>query len=155
MSIQLRRDAAADWISNNPTPSEGQPCHETDTDRLKIGDGSSDFTDIQHFGTNAPLVSKSAAYTTVLADAGAVIFHPVADNNARTFTIDSNANVPYRLGTVITFINEINVVTIAITSDTLVDSAGATGSRSLAANGTATAVKVGSTRWRISGTGLT
>jgi hypothetical protein len=155
MAIQVRRDSAADWISNDPTASAGQPCHETDTDRLKVGDGATAYTDLQHFGTNAPLVSKSAAYTTTLDDAGAVIFHPVADTNNRTFTIDSNANVPYRLGTVITFINEVNTLTIAITSDTLVDTAGATGSRTLAADGIATAVKVGSTRWRISGIGLT
>jgi hypothetical protein len=103
-----------------------------------------------------PVNSQSAAYTTVLGDAGKVIWHPTADNNARTFTIDSNANVAYVVGTAITFINEINTVTIAITSDTLVlAGSGSTGSRTLAANGVATAVKVSATRWYINGTGLT
>lgn len=103
-----------------------------------------------------PQNSKSAAYTTVIGDANSHIYHPSSDNNARTFTIDSNANVPYPIGTFITFINEINTVTISITSDTLVlAGTGATGSRTLAANGVATAVKVTSTRWYISGTGLT
>lgn len=103
-----------------------------------------------------PQQSKSAAYTTVLGDAGKHIYHPVGDNNARTFTIDSNANVAYDIGTMITFVNEINVVTIAITTDTMVLAGTAsTGSRTLAANGVATAVKVTSTRWYISGTGLT
>jgi len=103
-----------------------------------------------------PQNSQSAAYTTVLADRGKHILHPTADNNARTFTIDSNANVPYPIGTAITFINQINTVTIAITSDTLtLMSAGTTGSRTLAANGIATAIKVASTSWVISGTGLT
>ena len=100
--------------------------------------------------------SQSAAYTTVLADAGKHILHPTADNNARTFTIDSNANVAYVVGTTITFINQINTVTIAITSDTMTLSpAGTTGSRTLAANGLATAIKVSTTGWVISGTGLT
>lgn len=100
--------------------------------------------------------SQSAAYTTVLTDGGKHIYHPTADNNARTFTIDSNANVAYPIGTAITFVNEINTVTIAITSDTLVLSGpGTTGSRTLAANGMATALKIGTTRWIISGTGLT
>lgn len=107
----------------------------------------------------SPLVrqnSQTAAYTTVLADSGKHIYHPSSDNNARTFTIDSNANVPYSIGTAITFVNEINTVTIAITSDTMVLAGpGTTGSRTLAANGIATALKVGSTRWVISGTGLT
>lgn len=99
--------------------------------------------------------SKSAAYTTVLGDAGKHIWHPTADNNARTFTIDSNANVAYVVGTTLTFVNEINTVTIAITSDTLVQAGtGSTGSRTLAANGMATALKVSATRWYINGTGL-
>ncbi len=103
-----------------------------------------------------PQNSKSAAYTTVLGDANTHIYHPSSDNNPRTFTIDSNANVAYPVGTFITFVNEINTVTIAITSDTLVFAgSGSTGSRTLAANGMATALKVASTRWYISGTGLT
>lgn len=102
-----------------------------------------------------PQNSQSAAYTTVISDAGKHILHPTADNNARTFTIDSNANVPYAVGTVLTFVNQINTVTIAITSDTLtLAGAGTTGSRSLAASGIATALKVSSTGWIISGTGL-
>jgi hypothetical protein len=100
--------------------------------------------------------SQSAAYTTVWADRGKQILHPTADNNARTFTIDSNANVPYPIGTTITFINQINTVTISITSDTMtLAGAGTTGSRTLAANGIATAIKVSSTGWIINGTGLT
>jgi hypothetical protein len=103
-----------------------------------------------------PQNSQSTAYTTVLADANRHILHPIADNNARTFTIDSNANVAYPIGTAITFVNLINTVTIAITSDTMyLAGAGTTGSRSLAAYGMATALKVGSTTWFISGTGLT
>lgn len=103
-----------------------------------------------------PQNSKSAAYTTVMSDAGKHILHPASDNNARTFTIDSNANVAYPIGTALTFINLINTVTIAITSDTMyLAGTGSTGSRTLAAYGVATAVKVGTTTWIISGTGLT
>ena len=107
---------------------------------------------------NVPQNSQSAAYTTVSADQGKHIYHPSADTTARTFTIDSNTNVPYPVGTAITFVNDTSagVVTIAITSDTLVlAGAGTTGSRTLAANGIATAIKMTSTRWMISGTGLT
>lgn len=105
-----------------------------------------------------PQNSKSAAYTTVMADSGKHIFHPSADTTARTFTIDSNANVAYPVGTAITFVNQdsAGVVTISITTDTMrLAGAGTTGSRTLAANGIATALKVTSTEWIISGTGLT
>jgi hypothetical protein len=115
-----------------------------------------DGTDAVGF-RNIPISSKSAAYTTVLADSGKVIFHPSTDANARTFTIDSNANVAYPVGTALTFINMTSqVVTIAITSDTMyLSSAGTTGSRSLAQYGSATAIKMTSTTWLISGSGLT
>ncbi len=107
---------------------------------------------------NIPQNSQSAAYTTVLADAGKHLYHPGADTTARTWTIDSNANVAYIIGTAITFINDTSggVITIAITSDTMIlAGVGTTGNRTLAANGIATAVKMTATRWIISGTGLT
>ena len=106
---------------------------------------------------NVPINSQSAAYTTVLTDSGKVVFHPSTDANARTFTIDSNANVAYPLGTAITFINMTSqVVTIAITSDTMyLAGTGTTGSRSLAQYGIATAIKMTSTTWLISGNGVT
>jgi len=107
---------------------------------------------------NIPQNSQSTAYTTVLADAGKHVFHPSADTTARTWTIDSNANVAYPIGTAITFINQISAgaITISITSDTMwLAGAGTTGSRTLAANGVATAIKITTTGWIISGTGLT
>ena len=106
---------------------------------------------------NVPINSQSAAYTTVLADSGKAILHPSTDANARTFTIDSNANVAYDVGTVLTFINMTSqVVTIAITSDTMyLAGLGTTGSRSLAQYGVATAIKLTSTTWIINGSGLT
>jgi len=105
---------------------------------------------------NTPINSQSAAYTLVLADAAKTILHPASDNNARTFTIPANSSVPYPDGTVITFVNLINTVTIAITSDTMyLAGPGTTGSRTLAAYGVASAVKVASTTWVISGNGLT
>lgn len=105
-----------------------------------------------------PQNSKSADYTLVAADAGLHIYHPSADTTARTFTIPANSSVAFPIGTSITFVNDSSagVITIAITTDTLVlAGAGSTGSRSLAASGMATAVKMTSTRWMISGPGLT
>lgn len=106
---------------------------------------------------NIPQNSQSAAYTLVLADAGKHIFHPSTDANARTYTIPANSSVAYPVGTAITFINMTSqVVSIAITTDTMyLSSAGTTGTRSLAQYGSATAIKMTSTTWLISGSGLT
>jgi len=115
-----------------------------------------DGTDAVGF-RNIPQNSQSAAYTLVLADAGKHIFHPSGDANARTYTIPANGSVAYPIGTAITFINMTSqVVTIAITTDTMyLSAAGTTGSRSLAQYGSATAIKMTSTTWLISGSGLT
>jgi hypothetical protein len=74
------------------------------------------------------------------------------------FTIPANSSVAYPVGTALTFINQNGggVITISITTDTMrVAVSGATGSRTLAANGIATAVKITATEWFISGSGLT
>ena len=114
-----------------------------------------DGTDAVGF-RNTPVNSQSADYTAVLADSGKTILHAIADDNARTFTIPANSSVAYAVGTVLTFVNLINTVTIAITTDTMyLAGDGTTGSRTLAAYGVASAVKVDSTTWIISGNGLT
>lgn len=140
--------AGTDYVA--PAGALGTPSSGT------LTNCTADGTDAVGF-KNVPIASKSAAYTTVLADAGKVIFHPSTDANARTFTIDSNANVAYPLGTVLTFINMTSqVVTIAITSDTMyLAGPGTTGSRSLAQYGMASAIKMTSTTWIISGNGVT
>ncbi len=132
------------------TPVLGTPTSGT------LSNCTVDGTDSVGF-RNIPQNSQSADYTLVLADSGKHIFHPSTDANARTFTIPANSSVAYPIGTAITFINMTSqVVTIAITTDTMyLSSAGTTGSRSLARYGSATAIKITSTNWLISGSGLT
>ena len=105
-----------------------------------------------------PQNSQSTAYTLVMTDAGKHLLHPSADTTARTWTIPANGSVAFPIGTSITFVNQnaAGVITIAITTDTMrLAGAGTTGSRTLAANGVATAIKITSTEWIISGNGLT
>jgi hypothetical protein len=106
---------------------------------------------------NIPQNSKSANYTLVLSDAGKHILHPSADTTARTLTIPANSSVAFPIGTAVTFVNQSagGVITIAITSDTMrLAGAGTTGSRLLDANGVATAIKITTTEWIISGVNL-
>lgn len=44
MTIRLRRDTAANWTTANPVLSSGQPGYETDTGRIKMGDGATAWT---------------------------------------------------------------------------------------------------------------
>jgi hypothetical protein len=97
--------------------------------------------------------TTTGAYTVVAADAGKHIYSTAT----RTITIPANATTAMPVGSTLVFIAGSGAtVTIAITSDTLyLAGPGTTGSRTLAAFGMATAVKITATSWIISGNGLT
>lgn len=101
----------------------------------------------------APVNTQDTAYGLVLTDAGKTLYHTSASTH--TWTIPANASVAYPIGTIILLENESGGgnVTIAITSDTLRWSS-STGSRTLAANGSAAIKKVASTTWRMTGVGI-
>ncbi len=46
-TFKFRRDMSWDWTSRNPILSEGEPGVETDTGRLKIGDGLKNWEDLK------------------------------------------------------------------------------------------------------------
>jgi hypothetical protein len=98
--------------------------------------------------------AKTAGYTGVLADSGQLT---VMNGTSLTYTIPANSSVAYAVGTVLTIVNIASTnLSIAITSDTLtLAGSTTTGTRTLAQNGIATATKITSTSWIISGTGLT
>lgn len=112
-------------------------------------------TDVDAIGFRGiPQNSQADNYTLVLADAGKHIYETGA---SKTVTIPANASVAYEIGTAVTFIaTNATGCSIAITTDTMtLAGTTTTGTRTLAQNGMATAVKVTSTSWIISGTGLT
>ena len=160
-AVQVTTSFSTDWPG--PLPNSEVALYEVVTDT----DSVTDYTDLRLAsgmqgvaGVSSGIIpqnSQSGDYTTIAGDSGSHILHPSADTTPRTFTIDSNAKVPYSIGTAITFINQNGAgsLTIAISSDTMrLAGDGSTGSRTLAANGVATAIKITSTEWIISGTGL-
>jgi hypothetical protein len=103
--------------------------------------------------------NATSSTTLTISDAGKHIY---VTTSSQTITIPAASSVPYPIGTAITFIAgpSATTVTIAITSDTMrLAGAGTTGSRTLAAHGMATAVKVSGVSsagvWYINGVGLT
>mgnify|MGYP001376118718 CR=1 FL=1 len=46
--IQIRRDTSANWTSVNPTLSAGELGYETNTDKFKIGDGSTNWQGLDY-----------------------------------------------------------------------------------------------------------
>lgn len=51
--IQFRRDTAARWTSINPTLQEGELGIETDTGKIKIGDGIKIWTELPYLKVNS------------------------------------------------------------------------------------------------------
>lgn len=48
VTIKLRRNTAAGWVSGNPTLSIGEPGYEKDTGLFKIGDGETPWNDLPY-----------------------------------------------------------------------------------------------------------
>lgn len=149
-------DMATQTIKGRTTAGTGAPEDLTAAQAATILQGDGLTATLVGF-RGVPQNSNSADYTLVAADAGKHILHPSSDANARTFTIPANSSVAFPVGTTVTFVNQTSqVASIAITTDTLtLANSTTTGTRSLAQNGVATAIKVASTSWIISGAGLT
>ena len=101
-----------------------------------------------------PQSATAATATLTIGDAGKHIY---VNTNSQTITIPANAAVAYPIGTAISFIAGLSATTMNIANnDTMyLAGTGAAGTRTLAANGMATAIKVAATVWYINGTGLT
>jgi hypothetical protein len=97
--------------------------------------------------------TTTGAYTVLATDAGKHIYSTAT----RTITIPANTATAMPVGSTLVFIAGSGAtVTIAITTDTMyLAGPGTTGSRTLAAFGMSTAVKITATSWIISGNGLT
>ena len=65
--IQLRRDTAADWASNNPTLAAGEFGWESDTNRFKIGTGSAAWNSLEYADTLKTLGDLGITGSTISA----------------------------------------------------------------------------------------
>ncbi|MEI6478505.1 MAG: hypothetical protein WCO52_05975 [bacterium] len=132
--------------------------NNTGNTSLQIADPAAALYDAGY--ATIPQVGKTASYPIVSADANKHIYYTgTATGPIATMTIPANTSVTFPIGTTLMFVNDAAAavsIFIAITSDVLVwTTAGTTGPRTLGRYGIATAVKVTSTRWFISGSNLT
>jgi len=79
--IQLRRDTAANWTSENPILSSGEPGYETDSVKYKIGDGATAWDSLSYF-SGSHWVTISGTHTVTVG--GQNIF---TDTTGGAFTI--------------------------------------------------------------------
>jgi hypothetical protein len=201
--IQIRRGTASEWTSTNPTLASGELGAETDTNKIKCGNGSTAWNSLPYIAaegditgvtagtglsgggtsgtvtvsidatvatltgsqtlTNKTLTDakinlgfdpETASYTAVLANNSQVVTMDVG--SANTFSIPTNASVPFPIGT------QINVLQIgagqttiqAVTSGTTtIQSTGATAAQPKlrARYSAATCLKAGTDLWYVFG----
>lgn len=99
--------------------------------------------------------TRNASYTLALTDNNKHLYH--SNSSAYTWTIPPNSSVAFPIGATVTFVNDgSGNVTIAQGSGVTIVLAGAgtTGNRTLAQYGMVTALKVGTDRWFLNGTGV-
>jgi hypothetical protein len=173
--VQVRRGTASEWTSANPTLASGEWGFETDTLKVKIGNGSTAWTSLAYQGagdvtlsgtqtlTNKTLTdpkinlafdAETASYTAVLANNGQVVTMDNASPN--NFSIPTNASVAFPIGT------QINVLQIgagqttieAVTSGTTtIQSTGASAAapKLRAQYSAATCIKAATDTWYVFG----
>ena len=107
--FQFRRGTASQWTAADPTLAEGEMGLETDTDKFKIGDGSTAWTSLGYggikgdtgatgaagadgadgadggFDSTQTIADKSANYSLLAGDAGTLI----TNSAAVTITVDN------------------------------------------------------------------
>jgi hypothetical protein len=132
---------------------------DTTADYLMVWDGSlsAHRKMLMEYMLGIPQNAETGNYTVAMSDNGKHLYHASGAGAGDTYTIPANASVALPIGFAVTFVNlDSNSISIAITSDTLYwTSGGLTGTRTLAQYGLATALKVDSTTWIITGAGLT
>jgi len=92
--IRLRRDDSWKWTQLNPVLAEGEPGFERDTGRLKIGDGSTRWSDLPYFTSHA--ITLNDFYATaqdLLNHVNAQTPHPVYDDGPSLLLLYQNAKV--------------------------------------------------------------
>jgi hypothetical protein len=136
--IQIRRDTAANWTSANPTLAQGELGAETDTSKIKIGDGSTVWNSLGYLvdtGGYAAYSDTTANFTGTLQNGGSNV---VVDTDIGSTVQGYDANTTTSTNTQ-TLTNKTVRDTVYALSGTAFDATnGAVQTKTLAANTTFT-----------------
>jgi len=71
VQIQIRRDTSSNWVTANPVLASGEMGYETDTGKLKFGDGASSWSTLPYFNEG----DKNKTFTQALPATQWVVPH--------------------------------------------------------------------------------
>jgi hypothetical protein len=89
--IQTRRGSAATWTSTNPTLAAGEIGFESDTNKFKIGTGSTAWVSLPYASNVSPLTTKGDLYTYSTDNARLAV-----GANGETLVADSSTSTGLR-----------------------------------------------------------
>jgi hypothetical protein len=94
--IQLRRDSAANWTATNPVLAQGEPGLETDTSKVKYGDGSTawNLLDYASGGASGGAGDFNTGFTDGVNDN---TFHFVREQGKKEFTFETEGNKAFNI----------------------------------------------------------
>lgn len=95
--FRFQRGASDRWAAQNPVLGAGEPGVEIDTGLFKMGDGSTEWNDLDYFLTE-PYVA--GIVEVIIADSGGLTGDPRIGDMAELSTADQN--------TIVGAINEVN-----------------------------------------------
>jgi hypothetical protein len=93
VTIQLRKDSATNWTSVNPILVKGEPGFETDTGKLKIGDGVTSWSGLSYLsgssgsGVTLEQVEDDLGTSFIVAGTGLIINY---NDSANTLTLSNS-----------------------------------------------------------------
>jgi hypothetical protein len=134
--IQLRRDTAANWTSNNPTLREGEIGIETDTLKMKVGNGSSTnvvpgnlnttlngYVEVTDIGAESGVAGLNGLQNLLIPNDSIIFEGATEDDYETTLTVtdptaDRTITFPNASGTV-ALTTDITTAVDAITTDVI------------------------------------
>lgn len=117
VKIQMRRGTASQWSSANTVLLAGEQGLETDTRKIKIGDGTTAWNSLPYLN-NVIINEQTASYTLVATDNDKLIEMNVA--SANNLTIPPNSSVAFPVGT------KIDILQTGVGQTTVVPASGVT-----------------------------
>ena len=136
--IQIRRDTAANWTSANPTLAQGELGAETDTSKIKIGDGSTVWSSLGYLvdtGGYAAYSDTTANFTGTLQNGGSNV---VVDTDIGSTVQGYDANTTTSTNTQTLTNKTVRDTVYALTGTAFDATNGAVQAKTLAANTTFT-----------------
>lgn len=91
IQFQVRRGTSSEWSSANPVLADGELAYETNTNKLKIGDGLTSYNSLPYFGVS---VGDFPVSLTGLSDGDLLVFEAVSSawkNIKKTTLLDGGS----------------------------------------------------------------